>query len=189
MYPPDMFSSDFKRVEDTYAVSYASFRIVAKQIRDWSDEETLRLLKGIEALGESWTEVAEFVGTRDPQECLKRFLLIEPSIDVDQPHAGTLFNAMCLTWKAAPEILGDLHTRSSTHAPHGPFSGTTNPLMSLLGFLTAVVSPDVAASASQAALKTFMEAKESRGSLSSELLLTRQKRKWKSKQKHLLPKT
>lgn len=53
--------------------------------------------------------------------------------------------------------------RSPVNAPHAPFSGTTNPLMSMLGFLAAVVSPDVAASASQAALKAFLEAKEKRG--------------------------
>jgi hypothetical protein len=35
--------------------------------------------------------------------------------------------------------------------------------MGLLGFLAAVVSSDVAAAASQAALKSFLEAKEQRG--------------------------
>lgn len=59
---------------------------------DWTNEETLRLLKGVEALGENWEDIASFVNTRDAQECIKHFinLPIDPSINFDAPHNGTL---------------------------------------------------------------------------------------------------
>ena len=32
--------------------------------QDWSDQETLLLLEGMEMYGENWAEIAEHVGTR-----------------------------------------------------------------------------------------------------------------------------
>ena len=38
--------------------------------QDWSDQETLLLLEGMEMYGESWAEIAEHVGTRS-QVCIR----------------------------------------------------------------------------------------------------------------------
>ena len=64
-------------------------------------------------------------------------------------------------------MLNDLPTTSFS-APHGPFEGTTNPLMSMLGFLSAAVSPDIAASAAQAAMKSLLHAKNNSDNMNVE---------------------
>ena len=41
---------------------------------DWSDQETLLLLEGLEVYGESWSDVAEHVGTKSVEECIRHFI-------------------------------------------------------------------------------------------------------------------
>ena len=40
----------------------------------WSDQETLLLLEGLEVYGESWSDVAEHVGSKSVEECIRHFI-------------------------------------------------------------------------------------------------------------------
>ena len=43
---------------------------------EWSDQETLLLLEGVEAHGEGWPAVAAHVGTKSQLQCAMRFLQV-----------------------------------------------------------------------------------------------------------------
>lgn len=42
--------------------------------KDWTDQETLLLLEGLEMYKDDWNRVADHVGTRTQDECIMRFL-------------------------------------------------------------------------------------------------------------------
>ena len=44
------------------------------EVVHWSDQETLLLLEGLEVYGESWSDVAEHVGTKSVEECIRHFI-------------------------------------------------------------------------------------------------------------------
>lgn len=42
--------------------------------RDWTEQETLLLLEGLEMYKDDWNKVCEHVGTRTQDECILHFL-------------------------------------------------------------------------------------------------------------------
>lgn len=44
------------------------------QPQDWSDEETLLLLEGLELHKDRWADIAEHVGTKSQVQCILHFL-------------------------------------------------------------------------------------------------------------------
>ena len=44
------------------------------QPEDWSDEETLLLLEGLELHKDRWADIAEHVGTKSQVQCILHFL-------------------------------------------------------------------------------------------------------------------
>ncbi len=48
----------------------------AEELKDaeWTDQETLLLLEGLEMFGENWNDIAEHVGSKTPQQCMLHFL-------------------------------------------------------------------------------------------------------------------
>lgn len=108
--------------------------------RDWTDQETLLLLEGLEMFKDDWNKVAEHVGSRTQDECILHFLRL-PIEDpyLEQPEHGAM---------------GPL-----AYQPI-PFSGSGNPIMSTVAFLASVVDPRVAAAAAKSAMEEFAKIKD-----------------------------
>lgn len=107
----------------------------------WTDQETLLLLEGLELYDEDWNLVAEHVGTRGREQCILHFL----QLPIEDPYLG-----------------------GKTERDHGslqhnrvPFSESENPVMSVVAFLASVVNPGVAAAAAQSALRELALATKS----------------------------
>merc|ERR1712223_741397 len=108
--------------------------------RDWTDQETLLLLEGLEMYKDDWNKVSEHVESRTQDECILHFLRF-PIEDpyLEQPEHGAL---------------GPL-----AYQPI-PFSGAGNPIMSTVAFLASVVDPRVASSAAKSAMEEFAKIKD-----------------------------
>merc|ERR1719211_65479 len=110
--------------------------------RDWTEQETLLLLEGLEMFKDDWNKVSEHVGSRTQDECILHFLRLpieDPYLE-DPEHGGG--------------ALGPL-----AYQPI-PFSSAGNPIMSTVAFLASVVDPRVAAAAAKAAMEEFARIKD-----------------------------
>merc|ERR1712012_224084 len=99
--------------------------------RDWTDQETLLLLEGLEMFKDDWNKVAEHIGSRTQDECILHFLRLpieDPFLEKPEHGGGAL---------------GPL-----AYQPI-PFSSAGNPIMSTVAFLASVVDPRVAAAAAK----------------------------------------
>lgn len=130
-FPSTMYSGDFVRMDEE-AFKQASSGAGA----EWSDQETLLLLEGVEMYDDDWQAVAEHVGTRSKEQCIAQFLQlpIEDSYLSSDPAAN----------------LGPLRYQAGMNGL--PFEGSENPVMSVVTFLASTVGPAVAAAAAQSAL-------------------------------------
>lgn len=113
----------------------------ASLTRDWTEQETLLLLEGLEMYKDDWNKVCEHVGSRTQDECILHFLRL-PIEDpyLDDPEAGG--------------ALGPL-----AYQPI-PFSKSGNPIMSTVAFLASIVDPRVAAAAAKSAMNEFASIKD-----------------------------
>ncbi|XP_059924237.1 SWI/SNF complex subunit SMARCC2 isoform X1 [Gadus macrocephalus] len=111
----------------------------ASSMRDWTEQETLLLLEGLEMYKDDWNKVSEHVGSRTQDECILHFL----RLPIEDPY---------------------LEESSSTLGPLAyqpvPFSQAGNPVMSTVAFLASVVDPRVASAAAKSALEEFSRMKE-----------------------------
>ncbi len=108
--------------------------------REWSDQEILLLLEGLEIFKDDWNKVCEHVSTRTQDECILKFL----QLPIEDPYLdGTNSSA-----------LGPL-----SYQPI-PFSQSGNPIMSTVAFLASVVDPRVASAAAKAAISEFSKMKD-----------------------------
>ncbi|WVQ81902.1 hypothetical protein IAT38_004029 [Cryptococcus sp. DSM 104549] len=130
-FPSTMFSGDFVRL-DEQAFKHASAGAGA----EWSDQETLLLLEGVEMYDDDWQAVAEHVVTRSKEQCIAKFL----QLPIEDPY---------LTQDPAAD-LGPLRYQAGLNGL--PFEGSENPVMSVVAFLASQVGPAVAAAAAQSAL-------------------------------------
>jgi SWI/SNF related-matrix-associated actin-dependent regulator of chromatin subfamily C len=108
---------------------------------EWSDDEMLHLLEGLEMFKDDWNKVCEHVGTRTQDECILKFL----QLPIEDPY---------LDGKEAGASLGAL-----AYQPM-PFSQAGNPVMSTVAFLASVVDPRVASAAAKAAISEFSKMKD-----------------------------
>ncbi|XP_055901985.1 SWI/SNF complex subunit SMARCC2 isoform X1 [Eupeodes corollae] len=114
-------------------------RTAANMAREWTDQETLLLLEGLEMYKDDWNKVCEHVGTRTQDECILHFLRLpieDPYLEDDGGFLGPL-----------------------GYQPI-PFSKSGNPIMSTVAFLASVVDPRVAAAAAKAAMEEFAAIKD-----------------------------
>ncbi|KAK0088239.1 hypothetical protein PV326_004917 [Microctonus aethiopoides] len=127
---------------DQYARKPAVLRNkqAAGATRDWTEQETLLLLEGLELHKDDWNKVCEHVGSRTQDECILHFL----RLPIEDPYLE----------EGGPEGLGPL-----AYQPV-PFSKAGNPVMSTVAFLASVVDPRVAASAAKAAMEEFAAIKD-----------------------------
>ncbi|WFD30546.1 SWI/SNF and RSC complex subunit Ssr2 [Malassezia sp. CBS 17886] len=138
-FPTSMYSGDFVRLDD------AAFRHAGSTAGDtggdWSDEETLKLLEGLEMYDDDWGLISLHVGTRSREQCIVKFI----QLPIQDPY---------LDGVAQPDIIG------LSHAPQDPakktslvpFAQADNPVMGVVSLLASAVSPAVAAAAAQSAL-------------------------------------
>nr|NVI75775.1 moira [Cucujiformia] len=135
--------SNFGLKLDQYAKKPAALRNkgAASITRDWTEQETLLLLEGLEMYKDDWNKVCEHVGSRTQDECILHFLRL-PIEDpyLEDPDAGG--------------ALGPL-----AYQPI-PFSKAGNPIMSTVAFLASIVDPRVAAAAAKSAMNEFASIKE-----------------------------
>ncbi|KRT79087.1 hypothetical protein AMK59_7765 [Oryctes borbonicus] len=128
---------------DQYAKKPAALRnkSAASLARDWTEQETLLLLEGLEMYKDDWNKVCEHVGSRTQDECILHFLRL-PIEDpyLEDPEAGG--------------ALGPL-----AYQPI-PFSKAGNPIMSTVAFLASIVDPRVAAAAAKSAMNEFASIKD-----------------------------
>lgn len=123
-FPSNMYSGDFLKLEDRPVKQGSE--------DDWTEQETLLLLEGIELFDEDWTKVSDHVGTRTRDQCVLKFL----QLPIEDPYVGV-----------KTSDLGPLQYHRV------PFSAADNPVLSLTAFLAAVVDPKVAAAAAKAAVQ------------------------------------
>nr|MBE5726376.1 moira [Cucujiformia] len=135
--------SSFGLKLDQYAKKPSALRnkSAANLTRDWTEQETLLLLEGLEMYKDDWNKVCEHVGSRTQDECILHFLRL-PIEDpyLEDPEAGG--------------ALGPL-----AYQPI-PFSKAGNPIMSTVAFLASIVDPRVAAAAAKSAMNEFASIKE-----------------------------
>nr|MBE5726414.1 moira [Cucujiformia] len=135
--------SNFGLKLDQYAKKPAALRNknAASLTRDWTEQETLLLLEGLEMYKDDWNKVCEHVGSRTQDECILHFLRL-PIEDpyLEDPEAGG--------------ALGPLGYQPI------PFSKAGNPIMSTVAFLASIVDPRVAAAAAKSAMNEFASIKE-----------------------------
>merc|ERR1712083_1111291 len=136
--------NDFGLKSDQYDKRNAALKraTAATASRDWTEQETLLLLEGLEMFKDDWNKVCEHVGSRTQDECILHFLRLpieDPYLE-DPEHGGG--------------ALGPL-----AYQPI-PFSSAGNPIMSTVAFLASVVDPRVAASAAKAAMEEFAKIKD-----------------------------
>ncbi|XP_060723276.1 SWI/SNF complex subunit SMARCC2 isoform X2 [Tachysurus vachellii] len=111
----------------------------ASATREWTEQETLLLLEGLEMYKDDWNKVSEHVGSRTQDECILHFL----RLPIEDPYL-----------EEGPTSLGPL-----AYQPV-PFSQAGNPVMSTVAFLASVVDPRVASAAAKSALEEFSRMKE-----------------------------
>ncbi len=72
----------------------------AIRTREWTDQETLLLLEGLEMYKDDWNRVCEHVGSRTQDECILQFLRLpieDPYLDdPDLGHLGMLCVRACV---------------------------------------------------------------------------------------------
>ncbi|XP_046396705.1 SWI/SNF complex subunit SMARCC1 isoform X2 [Ischnura elegans] len=140
----DISSSNFGLRLDQYARKPAALRnkTAANMTREWTDQETLLLLEGLEMHKDDWNKVCEHVGSRTQDECILHFL----RLPIEDPYLEDA--------ELGGGALGPL-----AYQPI-PFSKAGNPIMSTVAFLASVVDPRVAAAAAKAAMEEFANIKD-----------------------------
>lgn len=121
---------------DQYARKPIAMRnkTAASLAREWTEQETLLLLEGLEIYRDDWNKICEHVGTRTQDECILHFLRLpieDPYLEDDGGFMGPL-----------------------AYQPI-PFSKSGNPIMSTVAFLASIVDPRIAAAAAKSAMEEF----------------------------------
>lgn len=118
-------------------------------MEQWTEEEVLRLLEAIEGQhpangGQNgswdcdWNHVSEYVGTRSPHECAKKFAAME----IEDPHLVMVDEEN----RSVTGVLGEIG-----------LNHISNPITALLSVLGKAVNPGVAAAAAKAGLGVLSE--------------------------------
>ncbi|EPQ52105.1 SWI/SNF complex protein [Gloeophyllum trabeum ATCC 11539] len=130
-FPSTMFSGDFVKLTNAATTSGNAHL----SDNDWSDDEILRLLEGVEMYDDDWSLIEEHVGTRSAQQCIRKFL----ELPIEDPYLETEGSMGGLRYARIP------------------FEQADNPVMSVVAFLAGVVGPGVAAEAAKTALHALTD--------------------------------
>ena len=138
-----MFSGDFVKLTSTQNTHSSS--------DNWTDQEILLLLEGVEMCNDDWSLIEEHVSTRSTQQCIWKFL----ELAIEDSYLDT----------EGEEAKGPLrYTRL-------PFEQADNPVMSVVALLAGVVGPGVAAEAAKTATKELTNRKGDEGEKEGESIL------------------
>ncbi|KIM70476.1 hypothetical protein SCLCIDRAFT_18602 [Scleroderma citrinum Foug A] len=129
-FPSTMFSGDFVKL----TAAPPNVRQGAGD-EEWSDQEVLLLLEGIEMYDDDWSAIEDHVGTRSAQQCIRKFL----SLPIEDPYIAA-------EGDQGPLRFGRI-----------PFEQADNPVMSVVAFLAGVVSPSVASEAAKTAMHVLTD--------------------------------
>lgn len=113
--------------------------VVGTAAREWTDQETLLLLEGLEMFKDDWNKICEHIGSRTQDECILHFL----RLPIEDPYL-----------EKADGALGPLAFQPI------PFSNQGNPVMSTVAFLASVVDPRIASAATKSAMTEFAKIKD-----------------------------
>ena len=153
-FSSQLYSGDFLRLQEPVEKEQGK--------EEWTDQETLLLLEGIELFEEDWNRVSEHVGTRTRDECILQFL----QLPIEDPYLGRIQDSHPLN---SLNSLGSKDSKESTTSTNGlgplqyhrvPVSPTDNPILTLTAFLASVVPPKVAEEAAKAAISQLQSSKQ-----------------------------
>lgn len=130
-FPSNLFSGDFVRFDST-----STYR-KKEEGNEWSDQETLLLLEGMEMFGDDWDRISEHVATRTREECISHFLQLPIEDEYLINEGGLGINGTG----------GASAARAMGRVDKLPFSQPDHPVLSVVAFLASVVDPEVAAKA------------------------------------------
>ncbi|KAF9239892.1 SWIRM domain-containing protein [Melanogaster broomeanus] len=128
-FPSTMFSGDFVKL------TVAPPGVGHGADDEWTDQEVLLLLEGIEMHDDDWTAIEDHVGTRTAQQCIRKFL----ALPIEDPY-------IVAEGDQGPLRYGRI-----------PFEQADNPVMSVVAFLAGVVNPTVASDAAKTAMHVLTE--------------------------------
>ncbi|KAL4079467.1 Smarcc1 protein [Scleroderma citrinum] len=129
-FPSTMFSGDFVKL----TANPPNVRQGAGD-EEWSDQEVLLLLEGIEMYDDDWSAIEDHVGTRSAQQCIRKFL----SLPIEDPYIAAEGDQGALRYGRIP------------------FEQADNPVMSVVAFLAGVVNPSVASEAAKTAMHVLTD--------------------------------
>ena len=124
--------------------------------REWTEQETLLLLEGLEMYKDDWNKVSEHVGSRTQDECVLHFLKLpieDPYLEdaKDMGERRLVFSSSFVLMKLSRAYVNRVVAGPLVNYPI-PFSKTGNPVMTTIAFLASTVDPRIASAAAQAAL-------------------------------------
>lgn len=125
-----MYSGDFVKLTQSQGVNGAHHGAGMGTEDDWSDQELLLLLEGVEMYDDDWSAIEEHVGSRSAQQCIRKFL----ELPIEDSYIATEGNMGPLRYARLP------------------FEQADNPVMSVVAFLSGVIGPGIAAEAAKTAL-------------------------------------
>ncbi|CEJ01357.1 hypothetical protein G6F70_005361 [Rhizopus microsporus] len=103
---------------------------------EWTDMEILRLLEGIEKYDDDWLLISEHVGSRTKEQCITQFLQLPINDD----------------------FLSTIPTDSEMKEV--PFGESSNPVMTMIAFLSGHVNSGVASAAAKSAMQILIKSGE-----------------------------
>ncbi|KAH9933073.1 SWIRM domain-containing protein [Fomitopsis serialis] len=134
-FPSTMFSGDFVKLTAASNAGGLQHGSGTGADDDWTDQEILLLLEGVEMYDDDWSAVEEHVGSRSAQQCIRKFL----QLPIEDPYVQTEGNMGPLRYARLP------------------FEQADNPVMSVVAFLAGVINPGVAAEAAKTALHALTD--------------------------------
>lgn len=140
-FPSTMFSGDFVKLTQASVANGVHHGSGTDADDDWTDQEVLRLLEGVEMYDDDWSEIERHVGSRSAQQCIRKFL----QLPIEDPYIATEGNTGPLRYARVP------------------FEQADNPVMSVVAFLAGVVGPGVAAEAAKTALHELTDNDKKQG--------------------------
>ncbi|KAL2519992.1 SWI/SNF complex subunit SWI3C [Forsythia ovata] len=136
---------------------------------NWSDQETLLLLEGMQLYNENWNQIAEHVGTKSKAQCILHFVRL--SVDGALLENIEFPNIPGSSTARSQDEHGILHPNSNgPNFEDGdfenkfPFANSGNPVMNLVSFLASALGPRVAAACAHASLAALSTDNCKRGS-------------------------
>eukprot|EP00026_Physarum_polycephalum_P001105 Phypoly_transcript_01106.p1 GENE.Phypoly_transcript_01106~~Phypoly_transcript_01106.p1 ORF type:complete len:1211 (+),score=351.28 Phypoly_transcript_01106:507-3635(+) len=171
-FPESLSSGDF--IHCSEPVSSLMGR--SNTVEQWTDQETLLLLEGIELYNENWDQISEHVGSKTKEQCLLHFIRLPVEDSFIENHffeasdqngappakisSASETNENDMEVEATTPVKEEPQATLSNHTEQlltksTPFSSASNPLMMMVAFLASSVNPVVASAAAQAALESL----------------------------------